>query len=136
MKKFTRFMQDLLYHWDIEIAEVQSILAIIFVASSLLLDPYRFNSILAEVLPKGIYSLVVFSVLMLAAAASHFLGLLEDSMQYRRIGNILSCMMWVYLTVVVGARHDMFALLAATFALSSALVYLRLTKLLALYPKQ
>ena len=129
MQRIRGLVKNLLYYWDIEIAELQSILAIILLAVFLLFGLAPPNSSLYLVTPK-IFGLELLTLVVFAIAILHFIGLSFDELKLRRASSLVSCALWTYLTVAIWRRHDMFAILSLTFVLSSGLVYLRLTKIL------
>ena len=121
--------RNILYYWDIEIAELQSILAIILLSVLMITRVIPSSSPLYLVTPT-LFGFQSLSLVVLAIAILHLAGLIFGSAAMRRISSLLACSVWTYLTVAIGHRHDAFAILSLTFVVSSALVYLRLTKVL------
>jgi hypothetical protein len=130
MRGFMNLIWNLLYRYDIEIAELQSILAkvilgVVFLINLPNVDDAGYKAIETSVDYR------ILSVAVCILGIFHIIGMMGDKVNYRRLASLLSCVIWSYLTVVIGKTHDIFAILSSTFALSSALVYLRLTGILS-----
>jgi hypothetical protein len=129
MSKLKTLVNNLLHEWDIEIAELQSILAIIILSASLLLGLTSPSSPLYLVTPK-IFGFEILALAAFAISILHLGGLAFGNTCLRRWSSLAQCALWTYLTVSIWRRHDTFALVSVTFILSSGLVYLRLTRIL------
>jgi len=130
MKGFLDLIRNILYRYDIEIAEFQSIWAKVLVGVGLLvgLSP---KEDLAYTAISTASNLSLLSTGIIIIGIVHTIGMVKDSINYRRLASLLACIVWSYITVVVGLKHGILALITSTFALSSALVYLRLTGILS-----
>lgn len=134
MGKIIDFFIRILYKYDIEIAELQSILAK-FSSIFILLGIFDFSRLERFILfirhhePLGI---PVFCIIATLIASFHFYGLVKNNTKIRKVGSFFSILTWTFLATILIIKGAPIAfLLSSTFILSSSLVYLRLSGILS-----
>jgi hypothetical protein len=133
MKALIQFLNNILYRYDIEVAEMQSILAKLSFALVLfgVITPSGLHQFTQFVIANSHFGIPVFCVIALATGLLHLIGMVKDNIEIRRLAAFTSVMTWTFLTATLITQGiPVVTLLSGTFVLSSALVYLRLTGIL------
>ena len=129
MSKLVAFLKKILYKYDIEIAELQSILGKMFLGLALILGVGNSSdSTYVSLIHSIPLSLLCF--LLMAEGLVHLLGMIRESVRIRRNASLWAVISWCFITTVLRLHGDMVAYISATFVLSSGLIYLRLNNVL------
>lgn len=129
MKSLIDLIKRILYGYDIEIAEIESILSKVMMGIAALVGLLSTKDISLIILANKA-NIPLLSIIMIFTGILHTIGLAKYKVNYRRLASFIACIAWFFITFSIGFNH-MVSYATLTFALSSALVYLRLTGILS-----